>query len=799
MSNIDTALNKFKSIIEEYEEKAPPKRNEATTRLLLIDEILKEVLGWEKWDLNPETPTDSGYIDYLLKSNNRNKLVVEAKKDSLSIFTGTSSRYTTVALAGPTLKCAKDGIQQAKSYSQDQGVNLATLTNGYSWVIFLPSRSDGVPVMDGKAIIFPSISAIIEDFAIFYEILSKDAVLNKSYMAEFSKVEMRTPLTTEEMYLSVKDSQLRMIQADGISSDLQKIFDSYFGQLKNNIDHNMIRDCFVETHESKNADTSLQKISRDLINQISPQTSEKLTHEIQGALERKSGEIVLIIGNKGAGKSTFIERFFSVILAKNLRDKCLKIDVDLSQYPKDTPVEKWITKKIKNLLKQSLFDEEDPTYDQLLGIFKKDYDRWKVGEHAPLYNNDKKTFQEKFGAYMYAEGENNPYEYNIRFLENAISARNKMPCIVFDNADQFPTEVQEAVFQYAETLRQSVSLIFTIIPVTDKTAWKYSKDGPLQSYKSKSFYLPTPPTKEVFQRRLSFLKEKLRALNKEEKYFTAPNGYKINVKDAHAFADCIESVLVEKEYISRRLGFLANFNMRRCLELAEKTILSPHMGVTDLIKTYIFGKEKSPISTTKISRALLLGEYNFYEEREESFIINLFKISKEDIHSPLLALSILCLLQTKQTDCSGDVIEKYIEHEEIESYFSAMNVPPFTVHRCCKRLVEYGLIEAYVPTIHTFEKPHMYTITPSGKIHIEMALKDTVYIGQMALRTEIRNEETATKIREHYFEKNNEEMRNWKGVIKTFKEYCLEEDAKFINIPSSEAYNTQRALRRELK
>lgn len=84
-------------------------------------------------------------------------------------------------------------------------------------------------------------------------------------------------------------------------------------------------------------------------------------------------------------------------------------------------------------------------------------------------------------------------------------------------------------------------------------------------------------------------------------------------------------------------------------------------------------------------------------------------------------------------------------------------------------------------------------------MHIDMALKDPVYIAQMALRTEIRSEATTSQIRDFYFDKSNDELRNWKGVIKTFKEYCLQEDAKFVNLPSLETYNVQKQLRTDLK
>jgi ABC-type lipoprotein export system ATPase subunit len=56
----------------------------------------------------------------------------------------------------------------------------------------------------------------------------------------------------------------------------------------------------------------------------------ELEDQIRSAIELKKGEFVLIIGNKGAGKSTFINRFFRLVLDKQLRNNCLVLRVDLA-------------------------------------------------------------------------------------------------------------------------------------------------------------------------------------------------------------------------------------------------------------------------------------------------------------------------------------------------------------------------------------------------------------------------------------------------------------------------------------
>ena len=57
------------------------KRNEATTRLQLIDELFFSCLGWDKEDSVLEEPYGRDYADYTFMAPRR-VLIVEAKKGS---------------------------------------------------------------------------------------------------------------------------------------------------------------------------------------------------------------------------------------------------------------------------------------------------------------------------------------------------------------------------------------------------------------------------------------------------------------------------------------------------------------------------------------------------------------------------------------------------------------------------------------------------------------------------------------------------------------------------------------------
>ena len=67
-------------------------RNEATTRLHLIDRLFFECLGWDKLECEVEQPADGKYADYIF-SVQGTKLVVEAKREGMSFSLPALSSY----------------------------------------------------------------------------------------------------------------------------------------------------------------------------------------------------------------------------------------------------------------------------------------------------------------------------------------------------------------------------------------------------------------------------------------------------------------------------------------------------------------------------------------------------------------------------------------------------------------------------------------------------------------------------------------------------------------------------------
>ncbi|MGL4501357.1 MAG: AAA family ATPase [Planktothrix sp.] len=800
---IDKSQEEFNQLCEELNHLDLFIETEQDARFQIIDRILL-ILGWNRQEIRTEPHTDSGYVDYLLSVRNRNKFVVEAKRTSKLLIDTYQQKMNWYQADGPALKSAKEGLEQAQRYCSEVGVVFSALTTGKEWIGYWAIRTDGTLPKKGKAIVFPSLKIIQENYAIFYDLFSPEGIKENLYKARIYEAEGNRQINSNEILEPVINLDKRAFLPKSILlRDLETIYGSFFSTISGE-DPDMLINCFVESQESKAADESLEKITKNLLNKIDVLNSEKgveLENEIRSAIAYKKGEFVLIIGNKGSGKSTFIDRFFRQTLDKQLRKYCVVLRLDLANSDgNEKNISDWLNKKLKDELETNLFKDKYPTYSDLQGIFFDEYKRWIAGSHKPLYERDKDAFKEQFGYFVYDIISKNPQEYVNKLLNHAISSRKLMPCIVFDNTDHFPQSFQESVFQFAQSIyRECFS--FIICPITDRTVWQLSKSGPLQSYEHRDFYLPVPSTKDVLTKRIEFIKLKTQEDSEIYREYFTKKGIRLQIPQMKAFAFSVETIFVTQDYIGRMVGWLANFDIRRGLQIAKQIITSPIIDISELVKAYTLEENFEPDSLN-IKKALLLGDYNYFSQRDSSFILNIFEVDNYPT-SPLLRLSILQFLRDIYCD-QGESDKIYSSVEDILNYFEPTTVSRVIVQKHLNHLLHYRLIEPYDPTDTNIYESQKVKITPCGRIHYEFVTENggVAYMREMSLTTPIANPDCIFEIRK--LVKENEELKeydlqinlNFNKIIKHFINYCISQDKRYMSIPTNlTTYQAQHKLR----
>ncbi len=798
--DIDEANQRLVNLVADVQPRLDHIQSEQDARFQLINRILVEVLGWEHGDIHTEPHTPNGYADYLLRSGGTAAVVVEAKKTGHVLVDTVNSKVSSYSVSGPAIKSAFDGVKQAVSYSMDHGADFAILTTGLSWIGFLTFPGAGRSYRDGKAIVFPDLNSIVDNFAYFFDLFAKHSVERKLYKARFAKVEGLIASNFEPMTPVNKATDLRMLAKSDLAQDLDPIFKEFFGVMSGDHDRDMLLHCFVETRESRNADAALQKLIGTVagkVDTLATDTGAQLLDQIETVIETRRGENVLIVGNKGAGKSTFVERFFKLVLAPEFKSRCLIIRVDFLPSTGDVAgLTQWITDRVKHEIEAQLFQDAAPSSDELQGLYYAEYQKWRVGQFAELYQSDKSAFKIRFGEFLNEQINTEAHQYVLRLLQDVVKNRKLLPCFIFDNTDHHSEAFQEAVFQWSQSIRLEVPFSLVILPITDRTIWKMSKHGPFQTHESKLFYLPVPSTKEVLEKRIGYIKDHIRAASGGKNYFL-DKGIRLSIENITAFAACTEEIFISEDFISRRIGWLSNHDIRRGLILSKNVITSPFMTIDELMSAYIkrTGGSTFSVSYRKFMQALVLGEYNNFQQGDSPFVINVFATSADFPTSPLIKLSVLKLLIDKAGD--GDGLNGYTALSQIVLYLGSMGLSEDVVHNTVSELLDYRLVEPFDASVSILSSEHRVAVTHSGRMHYEMATTDPLYISQMAFATPMRSLSVVDRVRTI----RNGKMANpeWDEVRRIFLLYCFAQDRMYVRVPRDPMFEGQLQLRRDLR
>jgi hypothetical protein len=113
-------------------------------------------------------------------------------------------------------------------------------------------------------------------------------------------------------------------------------------------------------------------------------------------------------------------------------------------------------------------------------------------------------------------------------------------------------------------------------------------------------------------------------------------------------------------------------------------------------------------------------------------------------------------------------------------------------------MMKARLIEPYNPADDTIDASKPVRITYAGRMHLELVFNDDQYMNQMAMRTSIRSQSVAEKIRATAlaFPRG---AQPWRDLASAFAEYVLSEDASIMTIPRDPAYDSQRSLRADFR
>ncbi|PKE32914.1 hypothetical protein CWS43_03185 [Rahnella sp. AA] len=720
----ETALKKFKILQNEfssYKDKIH-EANEATARLLIIDRILN-LLGWNSEEFNPETYCGAaGYSDYMLSINNNPKLIVEAKKNGITfgypIRTAKSNEYYVSYFKNAFKKPLSDVIEQAQRYCVDKAVSHAVLTNGGEWIVCPMLPKPGRTIDNMKGIYFGNIFS--EDFAfdLMWNLISKKAISENTldiYLSDINHKPSEVCHILRNTYGALK------WQNGNNDIWLDEFYQSFFSQITDTNQRNMLEHCFVSDSKLDQFKGELKRVLKD----STPSYLPNGTHDFNPSeskdflLSQHYGKVIIITGAVGCGKSTLVTKcLVEARQAKNTYATPIIIDLinDVSKRTVDAKsiVFEYLYKEVK------INYPEEFSLDELRNTFSHELKILKNGAYKELFEQDKSIFFIKEAELLDKESSN--HQNMVLRIFKKRTNEGKAVILILDNVDRASESFQEEIYALSHLISNE-SGATVIITLREFTFFRNKDKGFLDVRpEDKIIHLKAPDFGKLISSRVRYIKDFIetdfRIKDWRRKY-----DIKEFISTMQTHADTLRNNLQTSRDAASVLEILSSVswhNVRTFYQLVKRV----HGQL---------GSNTSPWNKTETISALMSN----IELGENTFIPNIFKPYDNVNQCYFLKLRILSFLHDAITQ--GE-ISKGITLERIVNFALLYGYRKDWITKTLESSIEERIIECIeIPSdsdlIYEYNicKEHSFRITPLGVSLILDICHTPIYIALISI------------------------------------------------------------------
>jgi len=639
-TSVDIGHKALIPILERCRELNLANANEAETRLKIINEIIFNVLGWTKEDVCVEErvseDSETAYADYILRTISTG-VVIEAKRIGAAFSLPT--KRTRLKLGG-VLKEGEVGaaIVQARDYCRKKSIPFAVATNGESWIVFPAVRTDQVPFEKSEAHIFRDLNDIKDRFVAFWELLSRERVLDGNLENEFFNPAC-LPETSRRLRNTLAEPGYRLGRNalyDYIEPAVVKALTDE--ALLENIE--ALNACYVKTSERLKYDSRLQMHIRDPKPPLGHTTvrakGKKQLRKVEVAIESVQSlgpqRFIVILGSVGAGKTTFLHYTRKISAAKAIDGNVIWLQVDFKKATGADDPRKFIFRELLSLIES----DTDFNLGDWASTIKNAYaDMIEALKRGPLFlvaKNAADEFEKTVAEKIMKDREQiEPYVEKILKYSSS-----KYPCfLIIDNVDQIEElKLQENIFIEAQAIARRIG--FSVIMSLRETTYLKHRDRPVfNAFQFDSFYIDPPSVLPVLSHRFEYAKK---VLGQPELKLTTEKGIAIKINDLSQFFGIVATSVLQGE-AGLMIECLSGGNIRRGLQLVREFLASGHTNADRAIAAFLTdGEYRFP--RHEIFKGAVLGSLKYFND-SYSLMPNMFDSKLGTIGQQLLRLQLI--------------------------------------------------------------------------------------------------------------------------------------------------------------
>jgi GTPase SAR1 family protein len=764
--------------------------SESDTRSKLIDTVLIDVLGWDEADIRREGHVDSGYFDYKISIAGFS-LIIEAKRQYNDLILPNQNKRKCKLNA--IYSSNQEVIDQIRHYLDDCGCDIGVVTNGKQYIIAKFFNTNGIPWKENNCIVYNGVEDIINNYVEFWNTLSKESVIRNCGIKQLFDVEISFSKTVLSSILDKDNEIVRNDLSAKLAPFIDKVFGDIFNSNEEDDDIEFIKECYVENKEVIKNKRELRGLFRDTppkLNEVvkavnSDSISHQITNEIENYPSQSSNSAtpkpIIIIGSRGAGKTTFLNFLFkNESEGNNLQDNPY-LFVNLMKYYTGADCVDF-----ENIYKDLLiqFSDKYPqlninSLEVLERIYIREINQNKKGVWRYSFENNLDEYQKEL-ALFFKEKMRNSQEHFMAINKYLTREIHKRIVVIFDNADQLSDKIQEQVYLNACSLNTQARF-GVVISLREGYYYNWRNRPPFNAFICNAYHIAAPDYGQVLQKRLNYLVKNIQFSKTHS--FTGSVGdkqYMLNDDKIEEFFTGIEGSLFGAKN-APILDFLRHMsfpNIREGLNLFKTFLISGYTDVSEYVLRVLFNKGDHIITIPihEFVKTIALENKLYYNHRS-SKIQNLLYPSSPN--SDYFIKYYLLKVLDEQLSFEGN-INKFIGYSDLLKKFLEYGYREDVVNKELESLLTDNFIEtdkvlSDISWNNLPEETFSITITAKGHYYITELINRFYYIELILQDTPLFEKEVYDNLVQKFPipEKSNgkKDMKVRIDVVQLFMDY----------------------------
>jgi hypothetical protein len=446
---------------------------------------------------------------------------------------------------------------------------------------------------------------------------------------------------------------------------------------------------------------------------------------------------ILILGDVGAGKSTFLRHLLKINAAEQFQN-AISIHIDLGKkgtLASDLNV--FVLQEVEYQLRNK-WDIDIDSDGLVRAAYRAELQRFASGIYSRIRESDPSEYLSKEISFLDNKIQNRASHLK-QVLEHVAKGRRKQVVIFLDNADQRDFETQQKAFLIAQEISSEwPALVFLALrPETFHQSLR--AEGVLSGYHPKAFTIAPPRIDKVVQKRLAFATK----ITSGQIDVPSIDNTTFDFASLEAVMGALAMTFHSRCDTAEMIDNIASGNVRLALDIVRGFIGSGHVNTSKIVK--IMSEEgRYFVPLHEFVRAVAFGDYLFYDP-SRSYLANIFDVNSDDPKEHFLLPVLLAELSSWR---GGGAQEGFVETSKIYARLQDCGYTPDQIDLAFVRSHRYRLLEATArrtPKVG-LEMPPSFRVTSVGIYHSMRLSKIFSYVDAVIIDTPVLDQGVREKI-----------------------------------------------------